>query len=74
MGIACGLGSMGMTFSKFIEILKPPGSPKVVKNAGKMLHPLSHLTGIDFKIFITRFTHVPQVIGKAQDSSSNDEV
>ena len=48
-----------MTLSKFTEILRPPSSPKVIENAGKVLPPLSQLTGTDFKIFVTGLTHVP---------------
>ena len=49
---------MAMTLSKFIVILRPPLSPKVIENTGKVLHPFSQLTGTDFKIFITGLRYV----------------
>ena len=50
------LGSMAMTLPKFIEVLRPPPSPKMIENTCKVLHPLSQLTGTDFNIFVTRLT------------------
>ena len=36
VSIPCVLGPMAMTLSKFIEILRPPLSPKVIENTGKV--------------------------------------
>ena len=60
-GIPCVLGPMVMTLSNFIDILRSPSSLKVIENTGKVLHPLSQLTGTDFKIFVTGVIYLPQV-------------
>lgn len=59
VSILCLLGPMAMILSKFTEILRSPPSPKVIERTGKVLHPLSQTTSIDFKVFVTGLTYVP---------------
>ena len=59
VAIPCVLGPMALTLSKFIEIFRPPLSPKVIESTSKAFHSLGQLAGTNLEIFVTGVTDVP---------------